>query len=196
MKPRTASTLAIVTVAAAIELAGTADPAISAQERPAAQSARVVLDGNGLGVTRYGATRASATKALTAVLGKPTGHPAADCTGKYRDTAWHDLVVQFLNGRLHGYRYPDGRRGVAPTRSVLKSVKPKLKDNGRYHPRQHARRRGARVRPQAQARRDRVLCDQVRDHLLVLELGDAIRHVADLRGQEQLLPGFGLESPA
>ena len=127
MKPRTASTLAIVTVAAAIELAGTADPAISAQERPAAQSARVVLDGNGLGVTRYGATRASATKALTAVLGKPTGHPAADCTGKYRDTAWHDLVVQFLNGRLHGYRYPDGRRGVAPTRSVLKSVKPKLK---------------------------------------------------------------------
>lgn len=60
----------------------------------AAQSA-VRLDGDGLGVTNFGATTSSAAGAISAVLGKPTGHPAAVCTPAYRQTAWHDLVVQF-----------------------------------------------------------------------------------------------------
>jgi hypothetical protein len=65
---------------------------------------RIVLAGNGLGVTNFGATSAAATKAITAELGKPTGHPNAGCTAAYAETAWHDLLVQFVSGRFEGYR--------------------------------------------------------------------------------------------
>jgi len=98
------------------------------RERVSVKSSRIVLlNGNGLGVARYGATFSSATKAISAVLGKPTGHPTAGCTGEYAQTAWHDLVVQFVAGRFRGYRYLDGgERAVAPTGAVLRSVRPRL----------------------------------------------------------------------
>jgi hypothetical protein len=104
---------------------------IRARLRAAAQRAAeraVRLDGDGLGVTKFGATASSATKAISAVLGKPTGHPAAACTPAYRQTAWLDLVVQFVAGRFRGYRYLD--RGpnpeVAPTAAVVRAARPKL----------------------------------------------------------------------
>lgn len=86
----------------------------------------VRLDGNGLGVTTYGATVSAATKAISAVLGNPTGHPAAGCTGRYEQTAWHDLVVQFVAGRFRGYRYLAGGTYGAPTPAVVRTTTPRL----------------------------------------------------------------------
>ena len=87
----------------------------------------IQLDGNGLGVVSFGATAASATAALSAVLGKPTGHPSAGCTSAYAQTAWHDLIVQFVSGRFRGYRYVDAPPyGVAPSPKLLRAVTPKL----------------------------------------------------------------------
>src|ERR1700733_9396850 len=87
----------------------------------------IQLDGNGLGVVNFGATSASATKTLTAVLGSPTGHPFAGCSGADSQTAWHDLIVQFVAGHFRGYRYQDGALAgayVAPSASVLRAIKP------------------------------------------------------------------------
>ena len=87
----------------------------------------IQLDGNGLGVVSFGATAASATKTLTAALGKPTGHPSAGCTSAYTETAWHDLIVQFFSGRFRGYRYVDAPPyGIAPSPKLLRAVTPKL----------------------------------------------------------------------
>lgn len=87
----------------------------------------IQLDGNGLGVVNFGATAFSATKALTAVLGKPTGHPSAGCTSAYTQDAWHDLVVQFVSGRFRGYRYVDSPPyGIAPSLKLLRAANPKL----------------------------------------------------------------------
>ncbi len=87
----------------------------------------IQLDGNGLGVVNFGATASSATKALTAALGKPTGHPSAGCSRAYAETAWHDLIVQFVSGRFRGYRYVDAPPyGIAPSPKLLRAVSPKL----------------------------------------------------------------------
>jgi len=121
--------LVVVVACSSLLSGGMAYSAISPkQARVVAKTSMVVrLNGNGLGVTRYGAALSSATKAVSAVLGKPTGHPAADCTGEYDQTAWHDLVVQFVAGRFRGYRYLDGGDGgVAPTAAVVRSTTPRL----------------------------------------------------------------------
>jgi len=119
----------VVLACSSLLSAGTARSAISPERARfvARISTAVRLDGNGLGVTRYGARLWSATKAISAVLGNPTGHPAAECTGEYDQTAWHDLVVQFVAGRFRGYRYLDGGdRGVAPAPGVVRSTRPRL----------------------------------------------------------------------
>ena len=76
---------------------------------------RVELDENGLGLANFGAPAAPTTEAITDVLGAPTGHPSAGCTGKYTQVAWHDLIVQFTAGRFTGYRFVAGgsKRGLA-----------------------------------------------------------------------------------
>jgi hypothetical protein len=86
------------------------------------------LDGNGLGIVTFGASASSATKTLTAVLGAPTAHPSAGCAGDYSEVAWHDLIVQFRNGRFSGYRYlAGGLTGISPTITTLRAAKvPKL----------------------------------------------------------------------
>ncbi len=65
----------------------------------------VTLEGDGLGSVRIGASEGAATRELSAELGSPSDLPASGCTGPYRDVEWHDLVVQFKNGRFSGYRY-------------------------------------------------------------------------------------------
>jgi hypothetical protein len=81
---------------------------------------RVQLDGNGLGAANFGAPAAMATEAITHVLGAPTGHFSAGCTGKYAQVAWHDLIVQFTGGRFTGYRYvAGGSKGVSPSVGTL-----------------------------------------------------------------------------
>ncbi len=81
---------------------------------------RVQLDGNGLGLANFGAPAALTTEAITAVLGAATGHPSAGCTGKYTQAAWHDLIVQFNDGRFTGYRYvAGGSKGVSPSLATL-----------------------------------------------------------------------------
>jgi hypothetical protein len=83
-------------------------------------SMRVQLDGNGLGLANFGAPTAMTTEAITAVLGAPTGHPSAGCTEKYTQVAWHDLIVQFTDGRFTGYRYvAGGSNGVSPSLGTL-----------------------------------------------------------------------------
>ncbi len=83
-------------------------------------SMRVQLDGNGLGLAKFGAPAALTTEAINAVLGAPTGHPSPGCTGKYTQVAWHDLIVQFNDGRFTGYRYvAGGPNGVSPSLVTL-----------------------------------------------------------------------------
>jgi hypothetical protein len=86
------------------------------------------LAGNGLGVVSFGSPTASTIRILTAVLGAPTGHPSAGCTGSYSQTAWHDLIAQFKNGRFAGYRYlAGGVAGITPTTKTLRTATvPKL----------------------------------------------------------------------
>jgi hypothetical protein len=128
MKRRLPAVLVFVVACSLILSCGIALSAASPkQARVSAKTSPVRLNGNGLGVTRYGATQSSATKAISAVLGKPSGHPSADCTGEYFQTSWHDLVVQFVAGRFRGYRYLDGGKyGVAPTAAVVRSTTPRL----------------------------------------------------------------------
>ena len=54
---------------------------------------------------RIGTSERAATQALSADLGTPSGRPASGCRGPYRDVEWHDLIVQFEDGRFTGYRY-------------------------------------------------------------------------------------------
>ncbi len=65
----------------------------------------VELAGNGLGVVNFGSSLGSVTKAVSAKLGPPTGHPSAGCVGGYSQVAWHNLIAQFRHGRFTGYRY-------------------------------------------------------------------------------------------
>ncbi len=86
----------------------------------ASMSMRVELDENGLGLANFGAPAAPTTEAITDVLGAPTGHPSAGCTGKYTQVAWHDLIVQFTAGRFTGYRFvAGGSKGVSPSVATL-----------------------------------------------------------------------------
>jgi len=78
----------------------------------------IELAGNGLGVVNFGASVGSVTKAVSAKLGSPTGHPSAGCVGGYSQVAWHDLIAQFRHGRFTGYRYWTLDPAGAPTESV------------------------------------------------------------------------------
>jgi hypothetical protein len=65
----------------------------------------VVLASNGLGVVEFGATEAETDAAIAAYLGPPTGDPPSGCVGQWIQLEWNDLIVEFLDGRLIGYRY-------------------------------------------------------------------------------------------
>jgi len=94
--------------------APTAAAASSTAETP------IVLRGHGLGVVRFGSSARSVTKAVSARLGAPTGHPDAGCVGGYTEVAWHDLIVQFRHGRFSGYRYwVDGSGSPSPSASAI-----------------------------------------------------------------------------
>jgi hypothetical protein len=77
----------------------------AAAARHAAKPPTIELAGNGIRVVGFGSSVASVTKAVSAELGPPTGHPEAGCVGGYREVAWHDLILQFRHGRFSGYRY-------------------------------------------------------------------------------------------
>ena len=80
----------------------------------------VLLTGNGLGVVRFGSSVGSVTRAVSAKLGPPTGHPDAGCVGGYTEVAWRDLIVQFRHGRFTGYRYWANSSGSpAPSPSTI-----------------------------------------------------------------------------
>jgi hypothetical protein len=90
----------------------------------ASPTAVVRLEANGLGVVSFGATTSSAIKTITDVLGAPTGNPSVGCTGDYSQTAWHDLIAQFKNGRFAGYRYlAGGSSGLSPTTTSIRGAK-------------------------------------------------------------------------
>jgi len=90
----------------------------------------VLLAGNGLGVARFGSSARSVTRAVSARLGAPTGHPGAGCVGGYTEVAWHDLIVQFRHGRFSGYRYwvngsgspPPSASAIAPRLQTAKGI--------------------------------------------------------------------------
>jgi hypothetical protein len=66
---------------------------------------RSPLEGNVLGSVRIGTSEGTATLELAAELGIPSDRPTSGCTGPFRDVEWHDLIVQFTNGRFTGYHY-------------------------------------------------------------------------------------------
>ncbi len=76
---------------------------------------RVRLEGNGLGVVNFGASRRETITRIERVLGAPTGYPPSSCTRRYSQAAWHDLIVQFVSGRFRGYRYILGSGGNVQT---------------------------------------------------------------------------------
>ena len=109
---------------------------MAAAASPTAKSP-IVLAGNGLGIVHFGSSARSVTTAISAKLGSPTGHSAADCVGGYTEVAWHDLIVQFRHGRFSGYRYwVNGSGSPSPSAST---VSPKLADGQGDIPRQHVR---------------------------------------------------------
>jgi len=194
MKRRLPAVLVFVVACSSILSGGIALSAASPKRaRVSAKTSTVRLNGNGLGVTGYGAARSSATKAISAVLGNPTGHPSADCTSKYFQTAWHDLVVQFVAGRFRGYRYLDGGdRALAPTRAVLRSVRPRLsttKGISLGSSLADAKRAYRTLRRSA----TKLLPDSVRHYVRFLEFGQSLPQLPDLRNQEQRLPRITLE---
>jgi hypothetical protein len=104
-----------------------ATTSVSAAAPDGSPSHGVVLEGNGLHVTSFGATAATATRAISAALGDPTGHPSAGCSAAYTQTAWHDLIVQFVSGRFRGYRFVvNGNWKAKPAPKTLGSATPKL----------------------------------------------------------------------
>lgn len=107
--------------AAAILLALGVASAVAAPAGATSRSA-VRLNGNGLGVVTFGSSVRAVTKAVSAKLGPPTGHPDAGCVGGYSEVAWHDLIAQFKHGRFTGYRY-GVVTGVAPP---AKKIEPTL----------------------------------------------------------------------
>ena len=90
------------------------------------------LEGNGLGIVSFGSPTALTTRILTAALGVPSGHPSAGCAGAYSQTEWHDLIVQFKDGRFVGYRFlAGGAAGITPTTTTLRTAAvPKLATGG------------------------------------------------------------------
>lgn len=102
--------------------AASAPPVASASSNP---KTPVLLAGNGLGVARFGSSARSVTKAVSARLGPPSGHPGSGCTGGYSGVAWLDLIVQFRHGRFTAYRnWVDGSGSPTPAASA---VSPKLR---------------------------------------------------------------------
>lgn len=85
----------------------------------------IQLTGKGLGVVDFGSSVRTVTKAVSAVLGPPTGRPNAGCLGVYRQLAWHSLIVQFRHGRFTGYRYGNDS-GLGSPLPPGSSVSPKL----------------------------------------------------------------------
>jgi hypothetical protein len=84
----------------------------------------IVLSGHGLGVVYFGSSARSVTKAVSARLGAPTGHPDGGCVGGYTEVAWHDLIVQFRHGHFSGYRY--WVSGSGSLSASASAVSPKL----------------------------------------------------------------------
>lgn len=97
-----------VAVTAAVLASALSWASLSVAGPPAAAAPfnrHVTLEGDGLGGVRIGVAEGAATRELSTELGRPSDLPASGCTGPYRDVAWHDLIVQFKNGRFSGYRY-------------------------------------------------------------------------------------------
>jgi hypothetical protein len=123
--------VAVVAVATVLAMGGASAPAPGssapmtvATSQPAGA---VRLEGDGLGVVRFGASESAAIRKLEAVLGAPTGRPAAGCGPEYTQAAWHDLVVQFRSGRFTGYRYlPDGKFLTGSSNGLGAPLNPKL----------------------------------------------------------------------
>jgi hypothetical protein len=76
------------------------------------ESHSVTLEGNGLSVVRLGASESKVVKAVSARLGRPSGHPESGCGSRYAQVAWHDLALQFMHGRFTGYRYATSTDGT------------------------------------------------------------------------------------
>ena len=96
-----AAVLSVALCSAAISAA--AGPVLAGAASP--RESRVVLQGSALGPVRLGTTQRSATTKLTLLLGHPTGYLPPGCVGGYRNVEWSDLIAQFKQGRLVGYRY-------------------------------------------------------------------------------------------
>jgi hypothetical protein len=82
----------------------------------------ITLEGDGFSVVRVGTSESKVVKAVSARLGRPSGHPPSGCGGRYAQVAWHDLVLQFMHGRLSGDRYSTGTGGWSGSR-----VNPRLR---------------------------------------------------------------------
>ena len=74
---------------------------------PTTSLTHVLLEPDGLGVVSAGEPQSLAVSTLTKYLGTPTGTTAGDCTGT-TEVEWSDLVVEFDQGVLSGYRYLKG----------------------------------------------------------------------------------------
>jgi hypothetical protein len=77
----------------------------AANGRPRA-SAMPVLRSNGIGSLHFGAPRRAVLAALQPSLGRPNAAGINTGCGKdLSEVAWHDLIAEFRNGRLSGYRF-------------------------------------------------------------------------------------------
>lgn len=64
------------------------------------------LSDHAVGPARFGEPEREAVQKLTAVLGNASPRFVNQaCSPRYTEVAWHDLVVEFRNGRLSGFRY-------------------------------------------------------------------------------------------
>ena len=67
------------------------------------------LTANGVGSMHFGRSKESTVAALTKVLGVPNARGVnTGCGPQFTEVAWHDLILEFRNGRFTGYRYIDG----------------------------------------------------------------------------------------
>jgi hypothetical protein len=79
----------------------------------------------------FGAPKAEAVAALSALLGAPGGRGAnTGCSPRYTEVVWGDLAVEFRSSRFSGYRYVEGGFPIttpgSPHAPVPKGVTPNL----------------------------------------------------------------------